>query len=276
MTRYFPRSRASTVVGDWQTQGQFDPSMLAPRAWYDASDTATITASGNSVSQLSDKSGNGLHITQGTASAQPTTNTITRNGRNALSFDGGDRLVASSAADWPSLHNGTVFIWGLVFQAGTAFNPDAGYGLWSTGQAASTVIGSDFVWDNRSSVPRFNATLHQISNGTTGLLSASSLKQGTAQDNSWHVITCLTDPNNATASARINLQVETQTVININTATTAPSSSNPAWPLTVGSLGNNGLPFVGYFGELVFITDANATEANRVLLRNYLLRKWGF
>lgn len=54
--------------------------------WWDASDTATITASSGSVSQLDDKSGNGYHLTQATGVKQPTTGTRTINSLNALDF----------------------------------------------------------------------------------------------------------------------------------------------------------------------------------------------
>lgn len=57
-------------------------------AWWDASDLATITESGGSVSQWDDKSGNGHHLVQETGSAQPTTGARTQNGRNVLDFDG--------------------------------------------------------------------------------------------------------------------------------------------------------------------------------------------
>lgn len=44
-------------------------------AWYDASDAATLTIDGsNLVSQWSDKSGNGRHVTQATAASRPTYN----------------------------------------------------------------------------------------------------------------------------------------------------------------------------------------------------------
>lgn len=66
------------------------PEQLSPKAWWDASDTSTITSSSGAVSQWNDKSGNGYHLTQATSSAQPTTNSVTKNGLNVLKFDGGD------------------------------------------------------------------------------------------------------------------------------------------------------------------------------------------
>jgi hypothetical protein len=60
---------------------------------YDASDTATITASGGAVSAWAPKSGSlGLTAAQGTAANKPTTGTRTQNGLNVLDFDGGDFL----------------------------------------------------------------------------------------------------------------------------------------------------------------------------------------
>jgi hypothetical protein len=74
----------------------FSPSDLSGLvAWWDASDTATITHSSNAVSQWNDKSGNGYHLVQSTGAAKPTTNTRTQNGLNCLDFDGGDVMTGS-------------------------------------------------------------------------------------------------------------------------------------------------------------------------------------
>lgn len=59
-------------------------------AWWDASDTATITASGGDVSQWDDKSGNGHHLVQGTAARQLKTGTRTVNSLNVLDHSGAD------------------------------------------------------------------------------------------------------------------------------------------------------------------------------------------
>lgn len=64
-------------------------------AWYDASDTSTITESGGAVSQWNDKSANAYHLTQSTAGLKPTTGTRTQNGRNVIDWDGGDEMTSS-------------------------------------------------------------------------------------------------------------------------------------------------------------------------------------
>ena len=73
----------------------WNPSMLGPALWLDAADASTITLSGSTVSQWSDKSGNGFHVTQATASAQPTYSAASLNGLNTLSFDGINDTMAT-------------------------------------------------------------------------------------------------------------------------------------------------------------------------------------
>jgi hypothetical protein len=63
------------------------PLDLSPLAWYDASDTGTITESGGAVSQWDDKSGNGYDLTQLTSIRQPKTGTATLNSLNTVEFD---------------------------------------------------------------------------------------------------------------------------------------------------------------------------------------------
>src|SRR5215471_15318108 len=64
-----------------QVQFGFDPSSISGLcAWWDASDTTTITASGGAVSQWNDKSATGCHLTQSTGGRQPSTGTRTLNG----------------------------------------------------------------------------------------------------------------------------------------------------------------------------------------------------
>jgi len=67
-------------------------------AWYDASDASSITTVSGNVSQWNDKSGSGLHLTQGTAGARPPyTGTI--NGANVITYGGtstSHRLTNSS------------------------------------------------------------------------------------------------------------------------------------------------------------------------------------
>ena len=73
------------------------PAELTLRAWYDLSDTATVTVVSSAVSAVADKSGNGFTLTQGTAANRPAY-TGTLNGLNVATFDGSnDQLNAAVA-----------------------------------------------------------------------------------------------------------------------------------------------------------------------------------
>lgn len=88
-------------------------------AWYDASDTETITESSGAVSDWNDKSGNGHHLAQTTAGKKPTTGTRSQNGRNVLDFDGGDTMTSSCPTDDGS---STWFVVALD-DTGTSYRP---------------------------------------------------------------------------------------------------------------------------------------------------------
>lgn len=74
----------------------FAPTDIANlQAWYDASDTATITdAGGGAVSAWADKSGNSYTLTE--ATNRPTTGTRTINGLNTIDFDGSNDILSSN------------------------------------------------------------------------------------------------------------------------------------------------------------------------------------
>ena len=61
--------------------------------WLDAADASTITLNGSNVSQWSDKSGNGNHAVQSTASSQPSYGAPTINSKNVINFAGGKHMT---------------------------------------------------------------------------------------------------------------------------------------------------------------------------------------
>jgi hypothetical protein len=75
----------------------FDPRRIASLAdWWDAADASTVTLNGTTVQSWANKS-SGPALEQGTAGAQPTYTTAGVNGRNVLTFDGGDVLTATAS-----------------------------------------------------------------------------------------------------------------------------------------------------------------------------------
>lgn len=81
---------AGGVVGAW-----FDPSDIST-LFQDTAGTTPITAAGQTVALMRDKSGNGFHATQATAAKRPTYQVAT-NGLGVLGFDGVDDSMATAA-----------------------------------------------------------------------------------------------------------------------------------------------------------------------------------
>ena len=114
---------APTWSLDWATTGGGDPWTPADLpstdlfAWYDASDTNTITSAGGAVSQIDDKSTNNQHAVQAFGPRQPTTGTRTNAGLNVLDFDGGD-VLRDTSFTLPGSGDVTFFIVAEVDAAG--------------------------------------------------------------------------------------------------------------------------------------------------------------
>ena len=83
-----------------QAQGMlWTPAVLRPALWLDAADLSTITIA-TGVSEWRDKSGNGRHASQATASLQPSLISSTPNGLNAILFDGSDDWMGTAAGSY--------------------------------------------------------------------------------------------------------------------------------------------------------------------------------
>lgn len=84
---------AASEKGAW-----YDPSDLST-LWQDTAGTSAVTADGQSVARIDDKSGNGYHLTQGTADNRPLYKTD--GALHWLLFDGtNDGLATSGGKTW--------------------------------------------------------------------------------------------------------------------------------------------------------------------------------
>lgn len=68
----------------------FSPADLSPDAWWDASDTGTVTTSSGDVTDWNDKSGNGWHLSQGTSGRRPAYVSSAINGLHAIQWPSTD------------------------------------------------------------------------------------------------------------------------------------------------------------------------------------------
>lgn len=267
------RERVSTQVGLWMPRGSFNPANLSPKLWLDAADASTITSSGSpaKVSQWDDKSANGFHVVQATGAAQPTTGATTQNGFNVLDFDGGDTLTNSTANNFLFTVDGSSYLVAAVWKAGTTDDPNAGYTLiGSSGTSAQT--GVLLAFDDRSSASRNNNMFHNVYNAGQTQPVSNVAGNSSHPANTPTVVTLLADPDNATGATRSAIFVGTGGGFRNNTATAAVASSISN-TFAVGGTYFSSL--VGWIAEIIIVEGAEATEANRLLLRDYLIAKWG-
>ena len=155
-------------------------------AWWDASDTATITHDDTgAVSAWADKSGNGYSLTQPTSTRRPTTGATSLNSLNVLTFDGGDDIISATLAQsqpftiatvwrdvpgdarwYSSASNDVQYISWLGIYAGTAVLNGPAY-------TPNTWAYSTHIFNGSSSVVRLNGTAGSTGNPGATAMSGS-------------------------------------------------------------------------------------------------------
>jgi hypothetical protein len=248
----------------------FDPATLSPLAWYDASDTATLTVASNLVSQWNDKSGNGYNLTQGTSVERPDSGLTTRNGLNVVDFDGAASMAAATAANWTSLHTNAAGLWAIAWKPnGNNLNNF----IFSTRSSAGNGGGAaELIADQRTAGTKLIVGALNAS----GAYAVENVKTSAYTNNTFTYDTFLNDFGNATAADRSSIFLENGTAQKGNSETATPGTAAPQVPLNLGKIAGFNIFFTGSICELIFVTGANATEPNRILLRDYLKTKWGF
>ena len=231
---------------------RFRPTQISSlQLWLDASDTSAtnIVESGGLVSQWSDKSGQGNHATQGTGSAQPTTNSTTQNGKNTLVFDGTSDWMAANGVAAAGLGANTVVM---------ACVPN------------SHASSGDIVAFQHSGGSSSNQAKFEIS--SAGQLQHSDSASTVYDTNDWQTVPFF----------QILTQDVSTVVPRINGAPATTSSFGDSLPASLDqfSLGQefDGASASNFYGGVlaeVLVYDRELTSAEVALLENYLSRKWG-
>jgi hypothetical protein len=259
----------------------WNPSMISTALWLDAADAGTVTTVSGAVSQWNDKSGNGRNATQGTAGNRPVYQASAQNGLNAVRFTAASShsLSAGTTSTWNFLHNGnssSVFIVARVRSTGD--NPNAVHCYLSTGGAASGNIGYYITYDDTAPFSRNNALLARAANaaaGGSGTYSVSDSTNDKITPGTYHIISSYVDADNATAANRNAGRIDGSAAFGSNVSTTAPSTSNSTYALTLGrDLVVTSLDFTGDICE-VLIFNTQPDTLDRQKLEGYLAHKWG-
>lgn len=259
---------------------RFNPKSIAGLyAWFDASQAASVTLNGSTVSEWRDLSGAGRHLSNATASAQPTYTTAGQNGKNCLTFSAsgaGKRLVAAAAADWSFLHDGTS-LWSIFLVASSTGTSGVGqvHTYLSTRGTYSgyTTRGFDMTHDYGGLAANNNIR-------TTISSSSAMVARRDMSATGLGVVRCFRisgDPANATSTARLAF---THTASGTSSATSSAASAEAGSPTAALTVGNpasgSAFPLGGTICELLMWSAASAiTEVQASAINNYLTKKWG-
>lgn len=249
-------------------QSSFSPLTLPGlKAWYDASDTATISVSSTKVTQWNDKSANGFNLTQGNDTYRPVSGTRTLNGKNVIDYDSNIKtLVASTNSDWKFLNDASGSTAFVVYKLDATPTADPYAFLYTRGGSLNAGAGYAFQAQTTSKMQHsVNITNTNICiNISTSTMSTSAV-----------VWTMLSDPNNATAANKSDWRKNTGSAEKNNTLTGTPADANPVQPLRVGDYDQGGtLSIDGVVGEIIICTGL-LSETNVTNVQNYLIAKWG-
>ena len=219
-----PRSLfASGEQGIW-----LDPSDFSTM-FQDAAGTTPVTAVGQPVGKILDKSGRGNHATQSTGASRPTLQQDS-NGMYYLSFDGTDDGMATPSINFTGTNKMTVW-------AGVRKLSDAAVGLVVELSASSGVNNGSFYLVASASA---GANYQLLSKGT---VLAAATPSGVAAPIT-NVLTGICDISGDLCRLRVN-----------GTATSATTDQGTGnygnYPLYIGRRGGTTLPFNGRIYQLI-------------------------
>lgn len=244
----------------YRFESAWTPADITTALWLDAADASTITTVSGGVSQWSDKSGNGRHATQGTASNRPLLTANSQNGYSGITFDGVNDFLA-----FPSALLGVTHSLFMLFKPAIKSATGSVFGQWSSGATGR------YLWSaNQDSVGYTAAGKLNVFNGTT--------TEGSGFGNNGFAIE-VSITNTATLIESISTTGGEQWKLLQNgqqwesaTVTSVFSGVNSA----LGSVNATGSisPYDGVIYEVIHLASYADTNT-RQRIEGYLAHKWG-
>ena len=248
-------------AGTWPIAFVNPTSISGLQLWLDAADASTLydattggslVAADGTVARWEDKSTNARHATQGTAGSRPTRKTAVQNGRDVLRFDGtADFMDVSSTISFQLFSCFVVCM--RTSTSGTVGVYCADDGTAPNARGSQTVVIS-------GNAPRSTS----FSTTSAGSVTVTSTETITA--NTYFL--CTAQQSSSTLSIRKNA---------VSGGSSAATHHSTARSSTVGRNlkdVNNNFLHNGDICEIV-LYDTALSDANRTLVENYLIAKWG-
>ena len=233
----------------------FSPLSLNPALWLDASDASTLynaTSGGGlvdpdgTVARWEDKSGGGKHVIQATSANQPQRKIAIKNGRDVLSFEADlNRFLTGSSI----LHSSSVTVFVI------AKIPDIGGGTDASTVLQTSNAANGLGFSLKTSSGFRDVYIRGVSNGSDGAYVT----------NTWNLL-----------SVKYSSNLRSFFIDKVAATLNTPNGTmiNPTAGIIIGrnDLGTN-FAMQGSIGEIIIYSTA-LSDADRVLVENYLATKW--
>lgn len=241
----------------------FNPKSIAGLGmWLDASVDSSLTLNGNTVSEWRDLSGNGRHVSQGTAASQPNAVNRTQNGRRVLDYAGGQQLLGN-AATLGLLRN----VGGATIIAAVKWDALSTLSLGYTPFIVTSGSGATSARATLASVP---PVLDSLSAGGRRLDADSFARADGTGTTSPRIASAVFDYANSDAFIYAEGVLRGS---NTSFQTAGNTSDTDSLAVSVGS--GNGANFMdGWIGELL-VWPRVLTDAERQRVERYLGKKFG-
>jgi hypothetical protein len=232
--------------------------------WYDASDLSSMTISNGNISQWNDKSGNGIHVSQGTGSRQPNILLNYVNGRHAVSFsDSTEDNLSSGNQPTSGSSSATIFFVGKS----DMYTSDQTAVSWGTSNAVGAGISLVFTGQNNSVRPNTFAW------GYAGSLDGNYIYSQSSHADKLVVL------SSTFSGTSLTQQVYAERIGNDNpdNKTAAGSNVGANSEFFLGWLTNPWYATFGYNGIIceVIVYTGVMGSTDRTTMMNYLKKKWG-
>jgi hypothetical protein len=163
--------RGVSLVDEARLQGRlWTPALERPELWLDTFDLSAIVGVSGAVSQLTDKSGNGRHFTQGVAADRPTFDSVLQ--PQSVLWDGSNDALQRGVEAWAYDYPVSFFV-SLRANAWTnAYN--GAFGFYSSGTASTAGWSYLFKSNGKSAVYTNDTAGTQRNYDGTGALTFST------------------------------------------------------------------------------------------------------
>lgn len=230
----------------------YDPSDMSTM-FQDAAGTIPVTAAGQPVGMMRDKSGRGNHATQATATSRPILQTT--DGKWYLAFDGVDDFLVTGNINLSANNKITVF-------NGLTKLSDALAGI--VCEFSATIASNDGTFVLLAPSANGAQNYNFASRGTT--LAGNTSSGRPAPDKV--VITSTADISAPKISTRIN------TTVTANSVASQGTGNYGVWPLYIGRRGGTSVPFNGHIYSLL-IRGADSSDKQITDTETYINSKTG-